>query len=468
MNRPSTSVSKQLIARAGALFVLAVSAASPLSAQDDFFGNLDIAIATPETSSSDSPIALLGWFSEKVAYGFQEPDARFARDKSGFTRIESSLFTQLDWQLGEGIDFRLSGSAYRDKSYDYEDAFVYSSDEINEMRTRFELRDFYIESAMGDWYVKFGNQVVAWGVSENLRIGDLVNTQNQYTFGQQDIEDLRLQATALLVSYPAGEWNLDAVIAYDAGVHDMARSGDEFDQLIRFRDPALVIQEAEAANKNEFFLRASTHYSNGDFSLVAADVNQNEYSVERIDALSDSSYEVILGQDRMQAVAAYTSWATGSWLLFGETGLHFNKALTLADPIAHHATNRFGIVEKNQWLTALGAEYNGFRNLTLTFEADQVHTRDHDARLLADRNEFGFSARMLWNTFNDRLQLLTVFNRLPGDQGDALRVSADYDWSDNLELGLLLVTYEAEPGTRLYDYRHNDIFQLQFTYSFQR
>ncbi len=457
----------KFFARAGALFVLAALEGTPVIAQDDFFGNLDIDIAT-ESAANDSRFAVLGWFSEKVAYGYQRPDALFTRSEQAFTRIESSLFTQLDWQVSDAVDFRISGSAYRDKAYDYEDGYAYSADEINEMRTRFELRDFYLESRLEDLYIKLGNQIVAWGVSENLRIGDLVNTQNQYTFGQEDIEDLRLQVPALQLSYPLGEWTLDGVVAFDAGTHDVARAGDEFDQLIRFRQPGIVLSEIAAEEDAEYFFRASSHYSNGDFSVVLADVNQNEFSLRDIALLPDSSALVSLQQDRMQAIAAYTSWATGSWLLFGETGWHLDKALFVADPFTHHAQNGSTPIEKTQWLSAAGIEYNGFRNLTLTFEADFVRTLDHDARLSVDEEEFGFSGRILWNTLNNRLQLLSVFSRLPGNEGDAFRLSLDYDWSDNLELGLLWVAYDAKPDTRLFDYRHNDIFQLQFTYSFQR
>jgi len=458
-----TSNTLSFYARAGALFVLAVSAASPLAAQDDFFGNLDIDIAASASSADDSPFSILGWFSEKVAYAYEQPDSRFARNDEGFSRLESSLFVQADWEVNSTTNFRFSANAYRDKVYDYEDGFAYNAQEISEMRSRFELRDFYVETQLDDLYVKLGNQIVAWGLSENLSITDLINTQNQYTFGQQDIEDLRLQVPAALLSYPIGEWTLDAAIVHGAGIHDVAKAGDEFDQYIRFRDPAVNLLELDPEQESEYVLRASTHYSNGDLSFVLADVNQNEYSIRAVDYLPDSSVNVALQQDRMQAAAVYTSWATGSWLLFGETGMHWDKALLPANPFAGST-----LFAKDQWLTAAGLEYNGFRNLTLTFEADLVQTRDHDARLLADRREAGYSGRLLWNTLNDRIQVLTVFNRLPGNEGDVFRASVDYDWSDNLEIGLLLVTYDADVDTRLYDYRHNDIFQLQLRYSFQR
>ena len=454
-------------ARAGALFVLAVSAVSPLAAQDDFFGSLDIEIDTAANEISDSPFSVLGWFSEKVAYGYESPGAPFSRTAEGYSRIESSLFLQADWQVNANLDIRLSTKAYRDKVYDYEDGFAYNAQEVSEMRSRFELRDFYLETRIGELYLKLGNQIAAWGVSENLSIADLINTQNQYSFGQQDIEDLRLQVPAAMFSYPLGDWTVDGVITYKAGTHDVAQAGDEFDQFIQFRNPAIRLQEFEPENEAEYFLRASTHFNNGDFSLVLADVNQNEFSVQGVALLPDSSMAVALQQDRMRAVAAYSSWAAGSWLLFGETGLHLDKAMLSADPLGSPpgTAQRF---EKDQWLTAAGIEYNGFRNLTLTFEADLVHTREHDPRLMVGRQDFGYSGRLLWNTLNDRVQVLTVFNRLPGNQGDIFRASLDYDWSDNLELGLLLVTYDAKAGTRLYDYRHNDIFQLQLTYSFQQ
>ncbi len=431
--------------------------------QDNFFRTIDVDI---DSNRTDEPFSLIGWVTQKVSYGLESPDSRFSRRDNELNRLETSLFAQLDARLGERSIFRFSGKIYHDEVYRINDDADYSADEINKFRNRFEVKDFYIEHQYDNgFYLKFGNQILAWGLSEYLRVTDLINTEDQYTLGQQDLEDLRLQVPALLLSYSAGDWVFDSVLTYHAGRDDVSPIGDEFDQFIALRDSGLTLLREDPAKHGEFFFRASTHLAKGDFQFMLGEYNDNALSVDQIDALRSIDPQVTYSQNRMRAVGLAANWVDGSWLYFGEMGLHLDKAVRPNSDSYFRQVD--GWDEKDQFLSVLGIEYSGFRNLLLTFELDSIHTRAHDSFMQADEDQISFGSRLYWTALNERLQLLAVWNGLDDNNGRVSRLSLNYNWSDNLDLGLLWVDYHGNDDFIFYEFRNNDVFQLQLKYSFQ-
>lgn len=452
--------------RVSTIAVLAIVAAMSDSvlAQDDFFGT--IAVDLDDSSRRDSPYSLYGWVTEKVGYGLESPGLPFSRTERDIDRVETSLFAQFDASLSPEMQFRFSGKAYHDAVYALNDDIKYTRSERNVFRNRFEVKDLYIERRFDNGlYLKLGNQLFAWGLAEYSRVTDLINTEDQYTFGQQDLEDLRQQVPALLIGFNVGAWALDTVITVDAGRNDIAPARDEFDPLVRLRDSGLILERQSPDTRYETFVRASTHWSAGDIQLVAGEFNDNALSVSRIDAFTGPAPQLIFAQNRMRAAGIAANWVRGSWLVFGELGLHLDKAMA---PTAATSLQKFaGWDESDQLLSVLGLEFNGFRNLLLSLELDNAHTRDHNASMQADRNQMSAGARVYWTALNERLRLLAVHNELANNAGSVSRFSAQYHWSDNFNFGLLWMDYASRQGSPYYDYRNNDVVQLQLQYSFQ-
>ncbi|MFM1897110.1 MAG: hypothetical protein RLZZ385_2184 [Pseudomonadota bacterium] len=439
---------------------------TPAHAQNDFFGDISTA-AGPGSGTAARDWSLLGWVSEKLAYGYESPAPPFSRTDRGLSKVETSLFTQLDWRINADTGFRISGKIYHDAIYGLENDTNWSDEERSEFRNRFEVRDLYLERRFQNGlYVKAGNQILGWGMAEFLRITDVINREDQFTIGQQDLEDLRLQVPALLVSTNRGAWVVDGVLTYDAGFDDMAPAGDEFDQLLPLRGTATVIDRREPGNPWEGFLRASRHYASGDVQFVAGDFNHNSLSLNRIDVSEPLLPVVELAQQRVQMAGMSVNRVDGAWLLFAETGMHFNRPVT-PDQI-RNVIRLEGWQDANQWLAALGAEYAGFANLTLSAELDSVQILNFTDSAFADNDQLSLGLRFRWTGWNERVTLMGVWNRLTKGQGQVSRLSLEYDWTDNLDLGLMWVDYSADPDSLLYNFRHNDVVQLQLRYSFQR
>jgi hypothetical protein len=447
------------------LAILVIACIQPSLAQNDFFNTIDVDIETGDFPA-DEGFSLIGWATQKVSQGIERPGALFSRQDRDLNKVETSLFAQLDTKLGKGFDFRISGKAYHDEVYRLDEGIEYSSDETNEFRNRFEIRDFYIEKQYDNgFFFKVGNQILAWGLAEYSRVTDLINTEDRYTFAQQDLEDIRLQVPAALLSYSTGEWTFDGVITHRANKNYTAPIGDEFDQFIALRQAGITIQRNSPDTEQEYFFRASTHLYQGDLQFVAGEFNNNALSLEEITAARAVNPRFQYGQNRMRAFGVAANWADGSWLYFGELGLHLDKAVIPNRESVFRQTQ--GWDEKDQILSVFGVEYNGFRNLLLTFELDSIRTTNHDAFMYADQNQTSFGARLYWTALNEKLTVVAVRNELANESGQVSRFSADYNWSDSVEVGLLWVDYGSNRDSIFYNFRNNDILQIHLRYNFQ-
>ncbi|MDA0928601.1 MAG: hypothetical protein O2861_10985 [Proteobacteria bacterium] len=457
-------ISSQEISRTNYLTaVLLLVICAHATAQDDFFSTIDVDI---EESSDRGPLEFLGWVNQKIAYGFQAPGPLFSRSDKEINRIETSLFGQVDVEVDADTAFRFGARMYHDEVYRWFDDTPYHPDEINEFRNRYEIRDFYLEHQYENGvYFKIGNQMQVWGMAEYLRVTDLVNIENQFALGQQDLEDLRLQVPALQLSFNLGDWAIDNVVTKRAGRNLLSPNGDEFDQFILFRRAGFAILEESVEHDSEYFLRASTQFSQGDLQIVASEFNDNGVGLQRLEALQSAQPQAIFRQNRMRAFGFSANWVEGSWLVFGEFGIHEDRQMQ-----SNQATllNRAdGWEERDQVLGVFGVEYNGIRDLLLTLELDGVHTKQHEDTMLVDRTQLGGGLRAYWTPLNERVQVLAVWNELVNIAGRVVRISADYNWSDNLDFGLLWVSYDLDQETPFAVYEFNDVFQLQLRYSFQ-
>jgi len=435
----------------------------PSFAQDDFFSTVEV--SDDGKQSIDQSFSLIGWAVQKVGYGLEAPGPLFSRQQRELNRVETSLFAQLDVPLPDNSAFRISGRALHDEIYRIKDN-DYTYDEVNEFRNRYEIRDFYFEKEFDNGlYFKIGNQILAWGQAEYLRVTDLINIEDQYTFVQQDLEDLRLQIPAALLNFDLGSWSIDAVYTYDADTNNLAPELDEFDPFIAFRSNGTFIIEEVPEREQEVFFRASTQLASGELQFVAGEFNDNLPTLVRLEALGSPNPRLYFSQNRMRALGFSANWVEGSWLFYGEAAMHTGKRVR--PNLETFFKKVGGWDEKEQLLSVLGAEYNGFENLQLAMELDLIHTRAHTSSMLLAEDQIGAGVRAFWTPLNQRLQILAVWSELVGSTGRVIRVSADYNWSDTIDFGLLWVDYQTESDSPFVPFENNDVIQLQLRYSFQ-
>ncbi|WP_111640799.1 DUF1302 family protein [Marinimicrobium alkaliphilum] len=420
---------------------------------DDFFGTVETR-ASAEPASDDSPWRHRGWLNQRIGYGYRAPAAPVARDGADLTRVETEVYSQWDWRRGPWRA-RLSGTLTQDWLPDMNSAGLWSGydftdEQSSQRRWRAEISDSYLSWESGDWWLLGGYQTLAWGEAESLRVTDVLSRRDQRWPGQEELDDLRQPVPAVRATWGG---RLDLVLLPETPPDRLPAAGDEFDPYLAWRDADTPTLHMRRRHDVGWALRWQTQRPGWDMQWLLAEVN----SVDRyphVQRQEGDETVIELAPWRQQVAGLALQTTRGAWVLRTEQALHRKLPLMPEDP-----TGRWP--EHDQWRAMVSAEYAGIRDLTLTLELSESYTRDHSAELAQDQWQTGASARVHYTLLNERLALTGQAVRLPGGEGEVLRLSADWTLSDRLSLGASLVDYSARAASdQLYPYRHNDTLLL--------
>lgn len=431
---------------------------------DDFFGDIDTSSFNTEAKVNE-PLSTTGWFKQVFGYGLADPRNDFARSRAGMNKVESSLQLQTDWQASDKLSYRFSIRLLHDAIYQLDSDLNPSREELSDYENRIEYKDIFVDAQLSDkLYLRFGNQIIAWGEAETLAVTDVVSLKDNRTFGQADLEDTRLQVPAAKLSYYFDGFMLEGVITHNVGSDEQAPAWNEFDPFIGFRQLGMSIATTRVRNDQEYFLRLRQEFSGGEWSLVLADANANELSLSKIDAQTEQT-RLIYSQDRFQVLGISGNWTQGLWIFKAELGTHFDVAMAPKNALFFDAVN--GWQNKNQLRSVLGFEYVGFGDASVTFELDYIRTSGDVEGLSVDKNQLGFNTRVFWQDENSEWTLQGDWTKIPDNNGDIFRASVDYAFTDAVKLGASVIAYQAHSADRqLYNYRNNDVIKLSLKYAF--
>lgn len=429
-------------------------------AQADFFGDLDTT-APPSRVQANSPITWMGWVQHKTAYGYRTPAPGVNRTQPDLTRFETQLYGQLGWRQGDW-SARFAGSLAHDWLPDLQEADLWQGNAFNQeqkdaRRWQWQWADSYLGWQSGDAWLKAGYQTLAWGEAESLIVTDVLARRDQRWPGQQDLEDTRLPIPAITLNW-AGQ--LDLVVLRWADTDRLASAYDDFDTLAALRATGAEINQRKAENPYSVAMRWQHSGSGYDLSLMAADVNTYQLSLEAVTLGNQGPEAFTFRPDRRQVIGAGAQWVRGAWLLRTEQAVHHGERLATPNPIEPWA-------ETTQWRNMVGVEYSGFRQLTLTLELGSQYLLDSAEPVAADDWQLSQSARARYTTWNDRLALTTQLIGLPGNEGLVSRLAADWQVSDPLSVGLQWVDYQTwETDQALHPFRNQDAVVLNLRYGF--
>ncbi len=435
---------------------------TPLALANDFFG--DVQTRTQRQAEADSAWSHRGWVQQSVGYGYRDPAPGFARDSADLTRVETRVYNRLNWRDGPW-QLRLSGSLLHDWLPDAErwglwSGYEFTPEQRDSRRWRLELSDSYLDWQRDDWWLRGGYQTLAWGESETVRVTDVLARRDQRWPGQEDLEDLRLPVPAVQLTWRN---QLDMVLLGHTAPDRLPAAGEEFDPYIQLHNlPQAPELHLERRNSPGWALRWRQRWPGVDAQLMLANVHSHDRAPERMlpgDDANPPPEHIHLTPWRQQVLGGALQTVRGSWLFRSEQALFRGVRLEPNDPLGPWP-------ERDQWRGMLGAEYAGFRNLTLTSEISGQYTRGDSDELADSTWQPGGMLRARYTLFNERLTLSGLAIRLAGDNGRVLRLNADWDYSDSLTLGLALVEYSGpKPDQLLHPYRHNDTLLLSLRWN---
>ena len=114
-----------------------------------------------------------------------------------------------------------------------------------------------------------------------------------------------------------------------------------------------------------------------------------------------------------------------------------------------------------------GIEYTGFSDLRLSFEAQMIHTFDHQPTLSVRENEYNTYFQATKDLLNETLELDFFWVYMDPGNGNILRFSATYDFFDAMSIEAGVAFYLSEKASSvLHPYKDLDRVFVRVKYSF--
>ena len=393
-------------------------------------------------------------FSQKLYYGLESPAVPFFRRAPGIEAIHSNINLGLNTKFAEVINFKFSGDVNWDWGYFESSKYSYSPTAAD-----FKLRDLYIDFYPIDGlWLRVGNQIIARGESNLLISSDITNPRDLSTIGLQDLDEIRLNIPSILAGYNIGSLKQEIIVFLDEKRNKVARSGTAFDPEAVFLGASIITDVSPVQHNISYALRNKILLSGFELDLSLGEYNNKQLSTLS-SSVSGNVTTLSTQQDRIAFLGLSGNFALSDFVLKFDTshkkGKRFPYSNPLIGPWSENEVSEF----------SLGADYSGFRDLSINIELASTYIHDHSAQMANKQNEYGYSVRFDWRLYNELLDLSLQHANILGDNGSFSAFSVAYEYSDRINIGGKIISFDSDTITQqLFPYRHQDLIQLTLDY----
>ena len=417
-------------------------------------------------SIEESWSSLYGSTGLNFSYSFVKdlPADKTMADWSGLTKLQPFLSLTWDAKLGENWKTRISGKAFYNFAYGMKERKNYSKEVLNELEKEAEFREVYIDgSPLRSLDIRFGKQIVAWGVANNLRVVDVLNPTDDREFGMTDLEDIRLPINMTKLDYYIGGLKLEAVAVHKIKFNKSAPFGSDFNPATQIINE--VIPESSTEN-TEYGLALIGTFSGWDASLHWAQYFDDtaHFNITKttlipgvgvVPTLEQRHSRLTMGGGTLSIPYGNFIWKAEAAKLQGlEFALVTDKTFSRTDVL-------------------FGAEYSGWSDTSVTIESGVKHLNDFDTRLedfpdsqLEDR--IATTVSFMQDYINQTLHLSLVGMMIgkSGQDGGLNRMSLEYDVMDAFSVTGGVMLYQPGENTYFQSLNENDRIFFEVRYSF--
>lgn len=418
----------------------------------------------PEAKKSDLPewLSIDGYLKLSSVYAYLAHDA-VGTDTSwhGLTRLRPEIKLELDADLSENWQARISGHAFYDVVYSINGQNNYTSDVLDNYEIELAFDEVYLQGSLTkDFDLKAGRQIVVWGRSDSIRITDVLNPLDLRWPGLVDIEKLRLPVTMTKLDYYVKGWNLSGMALHEVRYNKNPEFGSDFFPKIQPLPGDESPNEGYSIDNTQFAGSITGIFSGWDVSFYLADIYAQNGYLDPTNGVPRPQSRIKHARIQMAGGAFNIVW--GNWLIKSEAAF-FN---------GFEFTNTPG--REYSRLDALaGTEYSGISDAIITLEIANRHYFDFDNRLeespdFQKEDFFEWALRITKPYLNDTLKLTflaTLFGRT-GEDGGFQRFTVEYDLTDSIKLTGGIVFYQAGDLRRTMGIEDNDraFFDVQYNF----
>ncbi len=391
-----------------------------------------------------------------AAYAYSNKNVSIdSYDYGRWRKLRAQFRPEINVDLRDNWEFKLSGSAYYDFAHNIENLSdadkEYMEGEVYEV----EFRDTYIQGRLNESLdLKLGHQIVAWGRSDSIRIVDVINPLDLREIGMVDIEDMRLPLAMMRLDYYWRNWSLTALGIYDIRFNKLPECGSEYSSIKCPAPPESIPHDG--GSNTEFAMSLNGIFRGWDISFYLARMVDDTPYVE----LANQQPQLEYGRISMIGMAG--NFTSGNWLWKFEMAQLDDIEFGYMSGMTYSRTD-----------SLLGVEYTGFYNATISLEAAVRHVNNHQVKYVQEpkpiyENTYQAVLRYNKNFFRDRLEaelLLTRFGESLND-GGVSRMQLKQKLEDAISLTMGISLYHKGSKIPFDTIYYNDRLFIELRYYF--
>jgi len=302
-----------------------------------------------------------------------------------------------------------------------------------------EIREAYIDTQIGNSYLRLGKQQIVWGQADGLKVLDVLNPQSFREFILDDFDDSRIPLWSVNAEVPVGDLTLQLVWIPDTTYADVPEAG----ALYAFTSPLIAPQAppgvpvhfapldkpSNAFSDSDVCVKLSAFISGWDLSLNYAYHHGDAPVVRR--TLSQGSITIDQRYERSHLIGGTFSNVFGDFTLRGELGYSTDKWYSVVDP-----ADTDGVARSDEFAYVLGLDYGGFTDWFISAQVFQSYLTDSPFGLVRPATDTNFTLLIQRDFMNESLRSkVLLIQSVTGNDG-LLQFSLDYDWKSNVTLNV--------------------------------
>lgn len=379
-----------------------------------------------------------GWLEQIDGSVLFETESAFTFGKAAVQKSEIMAKPELSINIVPDMRIKLVGRLYADIT-DHIEPGRPQQDEVHPFSTRLligdrleaELREAYIDIALGSSYLTIGKQQTVWGKADGLRIMDIVNPFNFREFIFDEFEDSRIPLWTVKADIPVSDIDIQLVWIPDNSSHDLPDPTARYalQQPLPLTTPvhiAALQRPTRFLADSDGGIRLSTFLEGWDITLNYL-YHYDDFPVAHGKTIQTDSTPTLFitpVYERTHLLGTSFSNAFGSVTLRGEIGYFFGKYFSTTQ----------GVIRSDQLMGVVGVDYSGISNTTLSAQVFQDWVVKRAPLATREQRETNVSLLLTRHFMNETLtaELIAVQNL---DNGAGFsRAKVDYLLASNIKV----------------------------------
>lgn len=397
-------------------------------------------------------------------------------ESDGADKLEFIISPDVTWKIKDGMKLYVQGRFYSEYLDNLEigEAGISNYSSISKPfviddYSQFELRELYVDSKLGETYLRLGKQQIVWGQTEGIKVLDVINPMSWREFVFDDFDDSRIPLWSAKSDFKIQQVKFQAIWIPDMTYHQL--SNGNFNQnppLPVIDNTEVIINETDKPNRfiqdSDFAFKMSAMIGNWDLSLNYIYQFDDVPVVNKRVSFFNNTYQLDIEPSYRRNNLIGTSFNTtfGNFGFRGEVGVYPNRAIT--------SNQLDGEIKKvAQVSSGIGLDYFGLDQTIVTIQwfSDELFKSNINEIIDRSKRLDYFSLMINRSFFNQRLagKLFTIYG-IKGSDG-FVETKFNYQLKDNLQINFTSDIMFGDDDSIIGQFNNSDRLMIGFEYGIQ-